>query len=535
MNRFVHRHLLSPLWGRRYIHSNQTFKSVNGLSPLTLKAFDKMKFEYLTKVQHATLPTIMEGKDVLARAKTGTGKSIAFLLPMIENIVIQQQRKPISALVLSPTRELATQIETEAAKLTTFHNNVNIGCFIGGTSVKKDENKLATCRNLDIIVATPGRLLDLLQRDAKNLVSRLSLLQFLALDEADRLLDMGFKTDLEKIFTFLPKQRQTLCFSATLPDSLQEIRERAFRNDHVFIDTVEKDDHDTNQQVVQEYLVCSIDQQIKVLEYLIESYKKENPDNYKIMVFFPAARLTGFMAELFSTARYPIIEMHSRKSQPYRTKAADRFRKGKTGIMFSSDVSARGVDYPGVTNVIQMGLTTSDDYTHRIGRTARAGTAGKGILVLADFEKKFLKDLSHLPLIKTEVPDFSTFRSKTEGITLNLKQYADLRASGEKAYLAFIGFYNTHLRRLQMDKNECIQMAAKYSRSIGFIDQVPEIPRKLIGKMGLKGVDGIRTSRSEFRSERERNGSSNHYNYRGNNNRSERNVNSTNKFRRPNR
>jgi len=290
MNRFVHRHLLSPLWGRRYIHSNQTFKSVNGLSPLTLKAFDKMKFEYLTKVQHATLPTIMEGKDVLARAKTGTGKSIAFLLPMIENIVIQQQRKPISALVLSPTRELATQIETEAAKLTTFHNNVNIGCFIGGTSVKKDENKLATCRNLDIIVATPGRLLDLLQRDAKNLVSRLSLLQFLALDEADRLLDMGFKTDLEKIFTFLPKQRQTLCFSATLPNSLQEICERAFHNNHVFIDTVEKDDHDTNQQVVQEYLVCSIDQQIKVLEYFIESYKKENPDNYKILVVFPAAR-----------------------------------------------------------------------------------------------------------------------------------------------------------------------------------------------------------------------------------------------------
>ena len=471
--------------------TDQTFASLKELSKPTLQAIDEVcMYQFMTKVQFATLPTIMNGKDVLAKAKTGTGKTLAFLLPVVETIVAASDAPAVTALILSPTRELANQIHAEAQHLTKFHRKIRTACFIGGMRISKNTATLDKNTVLDIVVATPGRLLDLLDNDIKGLVHRCSQLKFVILDEADQLLDMGFRAKLESILKFLPTHRQTLLFSATLPESLKDIQRLALKPDHVFIDTIEKAEHDTNEQVVQEYLVCSLQDTITVLECCLKQYMEN--DRFKIIVFFPTARIAAFMADLFTASHFPIVEMHSRKTQSYRTKTAGYFRENKNVIMFSSDVSARGVDYPGVSNIIQMGLTTNEQYIHRLGRTARAGASGKGLLILARFEAAFLMELKNLPLEEVEGPELARFRSTTKEKIESLLQNETLKLSAERAYQAFLGYYNNNLKRLSLDKVQCVAIATEYAQTIGFVDQVPPLEKKTIGKMGLKGVAGIR-------------------------------------------
>ena len=256
------------------------------------------------------------------------------------------------------------------------------------------------------------------------------------------------------------------------------------------LDTIEKAEHDTNEQVVQEYLVCSLQDTITVLECCLKQYMEN--DRFKIIVFFPTARIAAFMADLFTASHFPIVEMHSRKTQSYRTKTAGYFRENKNVIMFSSDVSARGVDYPGVSNIIQMGLTTNEQYIHRLGRTARAGASGKGLLILARFEAAFLMELKNLPLEEVEGPELARFRSTTKEKIESLLQNETLKLSAERAYQAFLGYYNNNLKRLSLDKVQCVAIATEYAQTIGFVDQVPALEKKTIGKMGLKGVAGIR-------------------------------------------
>lgn len=419
------------------------------------------------------------------------------MLPIIENIANARKNKNknngISALIISPTRELTIQIANEVKALATFHKPaIRTVTLMGGTSFPKDTRNLAH-DNVDIIVATPGRLQDHLIKNTSNIADRLMRgLEALCLDEADRLLDMGFRNELKKIIGYLPKDRQTLLFSATLPEDLEDITCVAMRPGHTFVDTVGTEEVNVNVQVIQQYAVLPLQHHIEALEQAICKHMEDSKP-YKIIVFFNTARTAGFMAGLFRAAKYPVLEMHSRKSQSYRTKVAKQFTEQNNVIMFSSDVSARGVDYPGVSLIVQMGLTDRENYVHRLGRTARAGRQGRGLLILSEFERAFLKEISDLEPTEYSIQLANDRAAPTavKQLISRLDKDPQLRKDAEMAYQAFLGYYNSNLRRLKLSKKDGVAIANEYSAICG-LREPPALLARTVGKMGLKGVPGIR-------------------------------------------
>ena len=460
---------------------------------LTLRAIaEVLKYELMTAVQSQTLPVVLAGHDVIAKAKTGTGKTIAFLLPTIERLA--RAGKPsapsVRALAISPTRELASQIRDEAETLLTFHKpRLSSLVVFGGTNVLSDKRKL-TSSPPSVLVATPGRLNDLLYNHGMQPL--FAGLQTLIFDEADQLLEMGFRPDVTKILNALEATRltrQTLLFSATLPSDVLRIAQIATRGDAQLVDTVGKEDAQTNAQVEQFVTITTPAAQASELLALLRRLSAS--PGYKLVIFFTTARLTQLYSELFVNLGWPILEMHSRKSQPHRTRVAEQFRNGTDLIMFSSDVSARGMDYPDVTAVVQVGLPQDKaQYIHRLGRTARAGKEGGGFLLLADFESSFLRALGNDVPIKQLAPlgadesgrldyELRPAFSRLPNLTL---------ACGYQAYL---GFYNSNLKRLGWSREECVARANDYALTCLGLPSPPPLEAKTVGKMGLKGVAGI--------------------------------------------
>lgn len=341
------------------------------------------------QVQAATLPTIIKGLDVLAQAKTGTGKTLAFLVPALQRLVTARNPSGVSILVLSPTRELAQQIAVAAEGLLggAFAGHFGVQCVVGGTNVNTDIKNLKT-RRADVLVATPGRMIDLLENS--DLKARLGGLSTLVLDEADRLLDAGFRRELLKILEALPDRRsvprQTLLFSATLPAEVHSISSIALLPDHRFISTLKDEDVNAHKHVVQESLVV---EPKDVIAATVEVLRREEmlagerggfkgelgccrrirwvqqviSAHTPVMVFLPTARAAGLYYEIFAAlpTGWPVWEIHSRLSQSKRTKATDEFRAADRGVLFSSDVTARGIDVQGVTGVVQVGLPSSGE------------------------------------------------------------------------------------------------------------------------------------------------------------------------------
>ena len=454
------------------------------LSEATRKALqDVLRYEKLTTVQDQAMPHVMEGKDVLARARTGTGKTMAFLLPSVEQLHVHKPRKEqVSVLVLSPTRELARQIRDEADGLLKFHP-FQVQCVHGGTNANGEIKRLQSQRK-DVLVATPGRLLDHLA-SASGLKESLQELRMLVLDEADQLLEMGFLPDVERILKQLPKNRQTMLFSATVPQKVHGVAGLAFKGDYVYVDTVGDEDVHTNEHVPQHGLIVPFADQIQHLLHVLQQHKAK--PGHKVIVFLPTARMTQFLAEVMNKAGLGVMEIHSRKSQSYRTKVASTFRAAKEGILLSSDVSARGMDYPDVTAVVQVGLPSSrEQYIHRLGRTGRAGKEGEGLLVLDPAESGFLAKLNDLPIQKLEhqaVP--SEVNAQVEkalaGVPFQLKS---------QAYQAWLGFYNSNLKQMRWDKPTLVQEANKWCTHAG-LSSPPPLQKSTISKMGLKGVPGL--------------------------------------------
>ena len=330
---------------------------------------------------------------MLARAKTGSGKTIAFLLPTLEKLVRDRNRDgdTISVLVLSPTRELATQIHEEATQLLTFHEGMGAQVMYGGTNIRGDLSRLRSNR-CDILVATPGRLLDHLENE--NLARRLAGCHTLVLDEADRLLDMGFQASIEKILKYVPRERQTLLFSATVSEGIKTVALASLHPQHVYVDCVgEEDSSATNLQVRQSAATVPLEDQFSELKRVIDEHAATT-SNHKIMCFFTTARATALAAELFGHIRDDVVEIHSKLSQSRRTKATERFRQSPAAVMMTSDVTARGIDFPDVTLVIQVGVPANrETYIHRLGRTGRAGKSGEGVLLLSERESFFADDV----------------------------------------------------------------------------------------------------------------------------------------------
>ncbi|KAL2468858.1 DEAD-box ATP-dependent RNA helicase 31-like [Forsythia ovata] len=461
------------------------------ISPWSLKGIKDAGYEKMTVVQEATLPVILKGKDVLAKAKTGSGKTVAFLLPAIEAIVKSppiahdQKHSPILVLILCPTRELASQVAAEASKLLKYHPSIAAQVVIGGIKVAQEQTRMRK-NPFQILVATPGRLIDHLQHTA-GFASRLTGVQVLILDEADRLLDMGFRKDIEKIISAVPKQRQTLLFSATIPHEVHKICDVALKRDHEFINTVQEGLEETNSQVRQMHIAAPLGNHFSLLYTLLKEHIKDDA-NYKVLVFCTTAMVTKFVADLLMKLNLNVREIHSRKPQSYRNRISDEFRKSKGLVLVTSDVSARGVDYPDVTLVVQIGVPADrQQYIHRLGRTGRKGKEGQGILLLAPWEVFFLSSIKELPITKAPEPivDPDT-RKQVERALSHIG--AKIKAT---AYGAWLGYYNSN-KDVRRDKHRLVMLANEFSRSMG-LDNPPAISKKNLRKMGLQNIPGLRS------------------------------------------
>ncbi|BGP57907.1 hypothetical protein JCM8202v2_005561 [Rhodotorula sphaerocarpa] len=390
---------------------------------------------------------VTPAQDLLVRAKTGTGKTLGFLIPALEGrlrsletfletykqenpqakpaeakkALAQYAKSTVGALILSPTRELATQIANEAIALTTHLPQFGVRLLVGGSSKSAQLREWYRSPSNDIVVATPGRCVDLLQ--SESMVRKpLEKARMLILDEADTLLDMGFSDDIATVTENLPDttQRQTFLFSATVSKSIREVARKSLKSDHEYIDTVPADEVDTHLHIPQYHTILpSASDQMEHLIRLIahdqllwarDAAQNGGTGGGKAIVFLPTTRLTQLFSQILSSMKTHlpwgrdtlVVEIHSKKTQEQRTRASDTFRRASTGysVLVTSDVSARGVDYPGVTRVIQVGIPGSRDlYIHRVGRTGRAGKAGRGDLVLLPWESGFVSwQLNDIPL-----------------------------------------------------------------------------------------------------------------------------------------
>jgi len=465
-----------------------------GLHPKLQRSIDELfQYRQMTKVQEAAIPICMTGGDVVAKAKTGTGKTLGFLLPSLHNVLSSEACSGVQVLVLSPTRELAMQTAEEAQTLLKFTPQHMVMTMLGGTNMNTETNKFKRHTPL-VIVATPGRLNDHLENS--GLATDVSQLSVLVFDEADQLLDMGFRPAIEKILRFLPAKdlRQTLLFSATFPAQLQSICQTAVRKGHEVVDCIGLEEEASNQQVEQRYHVCTFDCLFATTLAVLSDLVKEP---HKIIVFLPTARETqlfaGFLSCSPGLSGTTILEIHSRKNQNQRTKISEQFRTMSQGILCSSDVSARGMDYPDVTFVLQVGAPSDKaQYLHRLGRTARAGKQGSGMLLLCDWENYFLNHLKDLPLVDDPALWKTSLRRFNSQVDQSLRKlHAQDAQIGAQAYQAWLGEHNGKLKKLKWSSQQLVEMANWFATGIMKLPNVPALEAKTVGKMGLKGTPGL--------------------------------------------
>ncbi|TID13992.1 hypothetical protein E2P81_ATG07059 [Venturia nashicola] len=446
-----------------------------------------MKFDCMTPVQAATINRLLQGVDVLAQAKTGTGKTVAFLVPSIERILRQGgANNNIGLLVISPTRELALQIATEAKKLLQRYPRFSVCTAIGG--VDKNKEARAIYNGCQILVATPGRLLDHLSDEEMRF--RLSNVTSLVLDEADRMLDMGFLPDIKKILYALPSKdkvpRQSMLFSATIPDSLGSVAKLILNDNYENVSTIPKGEANTHLHVPQ-YLIA-VPTMIDLAPALVAAVQAEivKSKHFKAIVFAPTAAHVDFYGHVLSnTHGMPSISLlHARISQPKRTKVTEEFRKATSGICIATDVIARGIDFPNVTHVLQCGLPMDrESYIHRLGRTARAEASGFGILILAEPEKRFTNLLKGIELKPYPTP--------IEVSVGNIQQQLTSYESPKKIYQAFLGYYKTFQKITSWTVEELVQQANRFVLEGLGAPEVPGLEKNIVGKMGLKAVKGL--------------------------------------------
>jgi ATP-dependent RNA helicase MSS116 len=476
-----------------------TFADLPLSAPVKRALRDVFGYSVMSEVQAATLPLSLEGHDVFAKAKTGSGKTLSFLLPIVDRLA----REPlvavggeIRALVLSPSRELADQSRREAAKLmTNMGGGIGVQLVIGGEDMKKQKAALAK-RPCDILLATPGRLQDLI-KTFDGFAERLRGVQIFVLDECDRLLDGGFRKDIEFIRRFLPSRGvQTLLFTATVPAGVKAVAESVMRASAKHVD-VSGDDvpgaQASHSRICQEYLQVPAGKMVAALFRVLRHKMKERAD-YRVIVFFINIGITKFMAGLFRAAGMPVLEMHSDLSQAQRTRAAASFASRAGQVMFASDVIARGIDFPDVTLVVQFGSTDVSQYEHRVGRTGRAGKSGEALLIVSDLEKEMVRALGSMPMHAAKVSS-----GITHGLTAasaftrpaelkaamdSVMADAELRKTARSAYRALLGSYSAKRGLLKLKKDGILELAGDILLSAG-LDEVPEVSPETMKKMGL--------------------------------------------------
>jgi ATP-dependent RNA helicase RhlE len=367
-------------------HKKETMNfSQLGLTDAQLRACKSLGYTTPTPIQTKAIPVILSGADVIGCAETGTGKTAAFLLPIIQNMTAQK-RPGIRVLVLAPTRELALQIQKNYSELNHVKANESV-LVIGGANIKTQIAALR--RRATIVIATPGRLLDLTERGAINL----STIEVLVLDEADRMLDMGFLPAIRRVLAMLPTKRQTLLFSATMSSSIESLARSTMRQPKL----VEVNPRGRAAQMVEQsaYSVSQENKTALLLDLLEREQKEESLE--KVLVFTRTRRGSERLSHILKARNHRVNRIHADRSQPQREAALREFRDGRARVLVATDIAARGLDVDSVSHVINYDVpAVPEDYVHRVGRTGRAGKQGKAITIVTPVDELSMRGIERL-------------------------------------------------------------------------------------------------------------------------------------------
>lgn len=361
-----------------------------------LEGIDASGYETATPVQERVIPPILEGRDIIASAQTGTGKTAAFLLPILSRLLKHRVEGQISALIIVPTRELAIQIGQHLEGLSYFTNISSISVFGGNDGGNFATEKQALRMGADIVVCTPGRMIAHLNMGYVALKQ----LQFLVLDEADRMLDMGFNDDIMKILSFVPKKRQTLLFSATMPDKILRLAKSILHNPVEINIALSK----PPEKIVQRAYVIYDAQKLEVVKHLLKTIPYKSA-----LVFCSRKHSVKQLTRELQRARFEIGEMHSDLEQFRREDIMNKFAGGRLPVLVATDILSRGIDIDTIDLVINYDVPhDGEDYVHRIGRTARAEADGMAVTLVSEKEQNrfaAIEELLGRPVEKAPVPE----------------------------------------------------------------------------------------------------------------------------------
>ncbi|KAE9410799.1 DEAD-domain-containing protein [Gymnopus androsaceus JB14] len=434
--------------------------SILDLSAPTTRALSDMGFTTMTPVQAKSIPVLLAGKDVLGAARTGSGKTLAFLIPAVE-LLHRLKFKPMNGtgiIIVSPTRELALQIFGVAKDLMQHHSQT-FGIVMGGANRRAEEEKLT--KGVNLLVSTPGRLLDHLE-NTKGFIFRN--VKALIIDEADRILEIGFEEQMKKIISILPNEnRQSMLFSATQTTKVNDLARISLRPGPVSIDVDKEESTSTVTTLSQGYVVCPSDKRFLLLFTYLKLNRKK-----KIIVFFSSRNSVKYHAELLNYIDVPVLDLHGNQKQQKRTNTFFEFMNAESGILLCTDVAARGLDIPRVDIIIQYDPPDDPrDYIHRVGRTARAGKVGKSLLFLLDSELGFLRYLKEakVPLNEFSFPQERILNIQSQLEKLLSKNYY-LHQSAKDGFRSYLQAYASYSLKKIFDVNALD--LAKVGKAFGF-------------------------------------------------------------------
>ncbi|KNG85383.1 ATP-dependent RNA helicase has1 [Aspergillus nomiae NRRL 13137] len=460
-----------------------------GLSEKTMKGIEGMGFETMTEVQRRTIPPLLAGRDVLGAAKTGSGKTLSFLIPAIEMLSALRfkPRNGTGAIIVSPTRELALQIFGQVRELLAHHSQT-YGIVIGGANRRAEAEKLM--KGVNLLVATPGRLLDHLQNTQGFVFKNL---RTLIIDEADRILEVGFEDEMRQIAKILPSEnRQTMLFSATQTTKVEDLARISLRPGPLYINVDHRKEHSTVEGLEQGYVICEADKRFLLLfSFLKRNLKK------KIIVFLSSCNSVKYYGELLNYIDLPVLDLHGKQKQQKRTNTFFEFCNAKQGTLICTDVAARGLDIPAVDWIIQFDPPDDPrDYIHRVGRTAR-GSNGKGrsLMFLQPSEVGFLKHLkeARVPVVEFDFPAQKIVNVQSQLEKLIGQNYY-LNKSAKEGYRSYLQAYASHSLRSVFDVHKLDLV--KVSKGFGF-STPPRIDIQLGSSLKDKQPQGRRNYGSQ--------------------------------------
>jgi ATP-dependent RNA helicase RhlE len=445
------------------------FKDLNINNPL-LKALEDLEYIHPTPVQVQSFPVIMSGRDVVAIAQTGTGKTFAYLMPVLRQLKYSEQRHP-RVLIIVPTRELVLQVEGEVKRLTRYMT-VRVGAMYGGSNINKQKEMVFA--GLDVLVSTPGRLIDLASIGAIKLNS----IQKLIIDEVDEMLEQEFRAQLNSIMDYLPEKRQNILFSATLTEEVEKLFTEFFKNPV----KVEVAPHGTPlEKIVQlGYRVPNFGTKVNLLNHLL----KKEEEMSKVLVFVSKIKNADKLYEMMHQ-EFPgdLGILHSRKPQTQRFEALRKFSENETRILIATDVAARGLDVSDVTHVVNFDTPDNpNDYLHRIGRTGRIGKDGTAITLMNPAEEAYLTEIEAVMNKEVTILDmpeevpYSKIFSDDEKPKLKEKNYLkSVKPQGEERGASF------HEKK---EKNKKVNQGGAYKKSGG---KTRSVNRNVLRNRAKKG------------------------------------------------